>query len=82
MLESMCCGAYPVVTNTGFSSDVLLERKHGRVMSPFAGKDSFVEVITDSYGQSSIDRLILRNQASRFSFSSLADLVVRQMQPS
>ena len=35
VLESMCCGAYPIITNTGFAFDVLKGCQYGDLIDPF-----------------------------------------------
>lgn len=77
VLESMCCGAYPIVTNTGFAFDVLRDSQDGIILDPFKSPTDFSDVIQNQYFSGNWDSMSLRKRASEFSFNSLASLIVK-----
>ena len=48
LLESMCCGCYPVVTNTGFASDIIKKDVHGKI-SAFSPANEIASLILSTY---------------------------------
>lgn len=75
LLESMCCGVYPVATNTGFAFDVLRDHKDGVLIDPFRDVGAYYDIIVDKYYSECWDSFSLRERASSFSFKALAALV-------
>ena len=77
LLESMCCGVYPVVTNTGFASDIISDKQHGTIVSPFDKPAHQSRLLSDVYFTHQIDTEALRGRASKFSFSSLSKVILK-----
>ena len=77
VLESMCCGAYPIVTNTGFAFDVIKDRSHGTLVDAFQSPDFYSNIIKKQFASDQLDVELIRRQASKFSFSKLASLISR-----
>ena len=80
LLESMSCGCYPVVTNTGFASDIITSSKYGKIISPFEEKDTIISKIVESYSSKKISQVDMISRASKFSFKNLATLIVHKFQ--
>ncbi|WP_071991477.1 glycosyltransferase [Synechococcus sp. CC9616] len=77
ILESMCCGAYPIVTNTGFSLDVLRDQSDGIILDPFKPSSFYTEVIKSQFYSDHWNIYAIRKQASQYSFDALAALIVK-----
>ena len=75
VLESMCCGAYPIVTNTGFAFDVLNNFSYSDLIDPFIDSDKVCNLIKDRFFADYWDKQSIRKHASKFSFKSLANLM-------
>ena len=80
LLEAMSCGVFPIVTNTGFSFDVVSSPDFGSVISPFQRPEVVIEFISNIYYSREFDRETLRNQASQFSFNRLASTILRSLE--
>ena len=76
VLESMCCGCYPIVTNTGFAFDVLRDKRDGVLISPFSDSSYYYELIKNIFFSEYWNPLSIRKRASKFSFDALASLIV------
>ena len=77
LLEAMSCGVFPIVTNTGFSFDVISNPNYGSVISPFQRPNFVVELILNMYHSVEFKRDILRAQAGKYSFKRLASTILR-----
>ena len=75
ILESMCCGVYPIVTNTGFAFDILRDRNDGVIVNAFRPASYYVDVIKSHYYSEHWDASALRQRASEFSFLGLAGMI-------
>ena len=75
ILESMCCGAYPIVTNTGFAFDVLRDRNDGILVNAFRPSSYYVDIVKSHYFSENWDIFALRKRASEFSFLGLAGMI-------
>ena len=76
VLESMCCGAYPIITNTGFAFDVLKGCDFGDLIDPFYPSDKITRLISDRYHTLDTDIPSIREHASQFSFANLAEKII------
>ena len=77
VLESMCCGAYPIITNTGFAFDVLKAFQHGDLIDPFYSTSYLTDLISKRFYADSWDKHNIREHASQFSFDKLASKILR-----
>ena len=77
VLESMCCGAYPVVTNTGFAFDVLRGNSDGLLVDPFRSSEFYGDLIREKFHSQNWDPREIRKRASEFSFEALGSLVLK-----
>jgi len=71
LLEAMSCGAYPIVTNTGFSFDIIDSQKFGTIISPFLKSTNIARKVQHIY-HSSLDYSVYSQRAAKFSFVNLA----------
>ena len=71
LLESLACGVTPVVTNTGFTFDVLSECYPQGMISINASIDQIISSLLSSY-YSAPKHLFMRSLASQFSFDNAA----------
>ena len=74
LLEAMSCGAYPIVTNTGFSFDIVESQKVGTIISPFLKSNVVANKIELIYN-SNLNFDACRERASKFSFIKLAKTI-------
>ena len=75
LLESMCCGCFPIVTNTGFAFDVTNTFQSCEMISPFQSTDSIVQLVTSKFNTHKWDIKDIRNHGSKFSFDNLAKTI-------
>ena len=76
LLESMCCGSYPIVTNTGFAFDVLKDCRFGELISPFQDNESILNLIKSRFSNPTWNINSIRSHSSRFSFDALAKAIL------
>ena len=76
VLESMCCGAYPIVTNTGFAFDVIRPIVDGTLVDPFRSTDYYFSLIKQKFMSDSWDPNAMRERASLYSFKALASKIL------
>jgi len=76
VLESMCCGAYPIVTNTGFAFDVIRPIVDGTLVDPFRSCDYYSMLIKQKFLSDSWDPYAMRERASLYSFKALASKIL------
>ena len=76
VLESMCCGAYPIITNTGFAFDVLKGCHYGDLIDAFYSISHLTDLISKRFYAESWDKHNIRDHASQFSFDKLASKIL------
>ena len=55
VLESMACNCFPVVSNTGFASDIIEHGKNGFLFDPNAHYDEVINLIIEAKSLSNLD---------------------------
>jgi len=75
LLESMCCGVYPIASATGFADDVITCRGDGAVIRKIDCEDQFMKEINKA-AAGEVDRERVRSSAEKHSFERLAEYVL------
>jgi glycosyltransferase involved in cell wall biosynthesis len=71
LLEAMACGLVPVVTDTGWASDLIVNHKNGIIIPVEAN----VEVVKNSIKKAySIDSFLVRESVSKLTVESFVDI--------
>ena len=71
LIEAMACGAYPIVSDTGFAEDIILNNDTGTILKLSLGDKIIVEIITEIM-ESNIDESLICHDVKNLTWDNFS----------